>query len=359
MTTGQDGTIREWDPATGRERGVFAQFSSSISGMVIDADGKTLLTGERFGAVKLWDVAERREIRRFAANGPGHGIWNVAFSPDGRQVTATGPKGDRAWDLATGQEVRGAIRIGNAPGRDVISPDGRYRASGGLGSRPGRPANDPSIRIREQALGPGGRDAPRARGWDRRPRLLPRRSPAGRGQRDEAHEPRGDGADLGDLAAGRELRRLEGHRSAVKAVAFTPDGRSIVSGSEDATALVWDVSDLKNYSKTDEPLTPESLPARWDELAGNDARAAYHAAWALSVPSAVGFLRDHLKVATMAETISSPEILRSLRAIAALEHVHTPEARAVIERLTQRRPDAITTREARATLERLNRAMGR
>ena len=116
LTTGQDGTIREWDPATGRERGVFAQFSASISGMAIDDDGKTLLTGERFGAVKLWDVAGRREIRRFASNEPGHGIWNVAFSPNGRQVIATGPKGDWTWDLATGQEVRGAIRIGNAPG---------------------------------------------------------------------------------------------------------------------------------------------------------------------------------------------------------------------------------------------------
>jgi hypothetical protein len=61
----------------------------------------------------------------------------------------------------------------------------------------------------------------------------------------------------------------------------------------------------------------------------------------------------------MAETITSPEVLRSLRAITALEHVHTPEARAVIERLTQGAPDAITTREAKATLERLNRAMGR
>jgi WD40 repeat protein len=32
----------------------------------------------------------------------------------------------------------------------------------------------------------------------------------------------------------------------VNAVAFTPDGRSVVSGSEDATALVWDVSDLRD-----------------------------------------------------------------------------------------------------------------
>ncbi len=31
----------------------------------------------------------------------------------------------------------------------------------------------------------------------------------------------------------------------VNAVAFTPDGHSVVSGSEDATALVWDVSDLR------------------------------------------------------------------------------------------------------------------
>ncbi len=31
----------------------------------------------------------------------------------------------------------------------------------------------------------------------------------------------------------------------VNAVVFTPDGRSVVTGSDDATALVWDVSDLR------------------------------------------------------------------------------------------------------------------
>jgi hypothetical protein len=95
-------------------------------------------------------------------------------------------------------------------------------------------------------------------------------------------------------------------------------GCSIFSGSEVATALVWDVSDLKDYWCEDRRAAHSRIapgPPRWNELAGNDICAAYRAAWALWVPSAVTFLRDRLKVATMAETISSPEVLRSLRAI--------------------------------------------
>jgi hypothetical protein len=33
----------------------------------------------------------------------------------------------------------------------------------------------------------------------------------------------------------------------VNAIAFAPDGRSVISGSEDATALVWDVSELRDH----------------------------------------------------------------------------------------------------------------
>jgi hypothetical protein len=128
-------------------------------------------------------------------------------------------------------------------------------------------------------------------------------------------------------------------------------GRSVVSGSEDATAVVWDVSDLIARRQSG-PITDESLRARWDELAGNDARAAYRATWALGVPSAVAFLREHLRSPGAAEPITSPEVLRTLRVIAALERIHTTEARSVIERLAQDDPGAIATREARSTLDR-------
>ena len=312
FTTGQDGEIRHWDPATGRERGVFARFSASITGMVIDHDGKTLLTGERFGAVKLWDVAGRREIRRFASNEPGHGVWNVAFSPGGRQVIATGPREFHTWDFATGKEVHGAIRIGNAPGRDVISPDGRYRASGGQGPRPGRPRNDPSIRVYELASGKdvvtltGPEDGTSALAFSPDGRLLAAGSGTIHGKTELTIR-------IWDLATGRERRRLEGHRSAVNAMAFTPDGRSLVSGSEDGTALVWDVCDLRDDVRSDEPPDPGSLRAHWNALAGENARATYRATWALSVPSAVAFLGDRLEAAAIARPTTAPEVLCRLR----------------------------------------------
>jgi len=43
-----------------------------------------------------------------------------------------------------------------------------------------------------------------------------------------------------DLATGQETRRLTAHRGEVTALAFAPDGRSLATGSADATALVWD-----------------------------------------------------------------------------------------------------------------------
>jgi WD40 repeat protein len=55
---------------------------------------------------------------------------------------------------------------------------------------------------------------------------------------------RGATPHVWDLATGRDLRRFAGHRGAVTAIAITPEGRSLVSGSEDGTGLVWDVSDL-------------------------------------------------------------------------------------------------------------------
>jgi WD40 repeat protein len=48
-----------------------------------------------------------------------------------------------------------------------------------------------------------------------------------------------------DLASGKPIQRLAGHTGEVNSVAFSPDGRTALSGSEDTTLLVWDLASGK------------------------------------------------------------------------------------------------------------------
>ncbi|KAJ7501560.1 WD40 repeat-like protein [Mycena galericulata] len=45
-----------------------------------------------------------------------------------------------------------------------------------------------------------------------------------------------------DLSTGKELHKLEGHEGSVNSVSFSPDGLHAISGSDDNTVRIWDVS---------------------------------------------------------------------------------------------------------------------
>ena len=47
---------------------------------------------------------------------------------------------------------------------------------------------------------------------------------------------------LWNVATGRQVMLLHGHKNCVDSVAFSPDGRMLATGSGDLTARLWEVA---------------------------------------------------------------------------------------------------------------------
>ncbi len=296
----------------------------------------------------------------------------VAFSPDGRLVAARGlSKSNNAiqlWEAASGKEVLTLRDPGtNCFTSIAFSPDGRTLAAGSLGNPPkGVPG-----------------------------KLV-----------------------LWDLATGKELAARTDHRGWLLALTFTPDGRRLITGAYDTTALVWDVRTLTRGAQPKAVrIAPRELDSLWADLAGTDATRAWAAIWKLTADpgQALPLLQRHLHPAATADTdrvarlladlgsprfdkrnraareleavgeAAAPELRRALegqlaletrrrleqilehwegptaarlvavRTTAILERIATAEARSLLQELAGGAPAAQGTREARASLLRLKR----
>jgi WD40 repeat protein len=54
---------------------------------------------------------------------------------------------------------------------------------------------------------------------------------------------------LWDAATGEEFVRLPGHADYVYSLAFSPDGKTLVSSSGDTTLRLWDTEQLRERSR--------------------------------------------------------------------------------------------------------------
>jgi hypothetical protein len=101
-----------------------------------------------------------------------------------------------------------------------------------------------------------------------------------------------------DTLTGDEAGELKGHHGSVSTLRVSSDGRSLVSGSVDTTAMVWDLGQLARIELTREnPLSADEIEAIWRDLARPDAKTAFVATRKLLTDrdQTIKLLKDRLR----------------------------------------------------------------
>jgi WD40 repeat protein len=239
---------RRWDVHSAKEVRRFISNGSAIHpyfvGLPFSADNRFTINGNWDHTARLWDAETGKELRKF--EGHSGEINSVAFSPDGRFVAAgSSDHTARLWDMVYGREIRKFEGHKDIINSLVFSPDGRFILTGGGSSYPFGPGHDYSARLWDVASGQ------EIRKFEGHKKVVDSVafSADGRLVLTGSHD---DTARLWDVASGQEIQKFEGHSIGVSCVAFSWDGRFILTGStrgDDLTARLWDVASGKELRK--------------------------------------------------------------------------------------------------------------
>jgi WD40 repeat protein/serine/threonine protein kinase len=226
------GAICLWATATGRR---IAEISGAARGgpsvvprvfLEFTADGSRLVSRGRDGILHVWDAQTGNALR--ALGSTSEPIQGLALSHDGRRVAAIVKYRTLVvWDLATGEPVA-ALPIDTGPDFMPVaySSDGKHLAY----SR-----TDRTVHVADLTTG---QEVTVLRGMTGYVRALAF-SPDGSRLATGSEYP-DDSVRLWNVATGEEVAELRGHKNLITCVLFSPDGSRLASGSTDHTVRLWD-----------------------------------------------------------------------------------------------------------------------
>jgi len=233
-----DGVIRMWDArrafapvcttAFGRDEGGHGDCVKSVAW---SPDGKRLASGSDDHTVRVWDMHAGEGRLEPAGVLEGHAKWveAVAWSPDGRRLASGSDDfAVRIWEQPVGDGVLGGGQGGGGGGGE--------RERGGEGRADGGDADGPN----------GGRTGTPTPGGNGNPTPVPN-----------------------DEALGwRCVQVLTGHTAFVMALSWSVDGTQLVSGGFDRALRVWDMSGelSPRRAQAGEGPAPERFALKLDEI---------------------------------------------------------------------------------------------
>jgi WD40 repeat protein len=215
VTASADNTVRVWDSLDGKLVSEFRGHSQAVNSVAFSSDGQYIVTASDDQTARLWPFHPGEPGTSSTVESWEHSaaVTSIACSPNGSELAATTRDG-KLWIDRVGLQrsvpfmylVDRSAKVANAR----FSPDGQAIAT---------------------ARGPSGViyniDALHAFVDSTRSEFIYRDAPPS-DKKDKISEP--DGV------------KLEGHTADINSVAFSPDGRFVVTASADGTARVFDAA---------------------------------------------------------------------------------------------------------------------
>lgn len=206
---------------------------------VFSPDGRLVLTFDLYGyEVVLWELATRRELRRFAGSTHLGGV--SPFSPDSRRVLTVGrDKVVHWWDIATGQDLG---RVDTQTNQGIFagfSPkDGRFILIGGSQATHLLDAKTGTELYRFA----GSHDWGKSTVFSRNERWV-----LIKGEKTFS---------LWDTDTGKERHDFANHVKTMQSAAFSHDSRWILTTSDDGTGCLWDINKGKELYRFGSKISP-------------------------------------------------------------------------------------------------------
>ncbi|MEO0351777.1 MAG: AAA-like domain-containing protein [Cyanobacteria bacterium P01_A01_bin.15] len=267
VTASEDRTIRLWEATSGRLLRELKGHQAPVYGLAFNPSGQILASTSDDKTIKLWTLEDIFEQNSAAAEDSstrtleGHQdrVWNVTFSPDGRQLASTSL--DNTVKLWTSSGTLVTTLKGHDAGTWSVdfSPDGQVLASSSddatvrlwrLDKIPqtlhGYQGPVTNLALNQQTIAAGSWDKT-IRLWDWQGDL----QSALEGHTDRiwqvAFHPNGQTLASASWdktvklwrSEGNLLQTFKGHQDRVWGVAFSPDGEEIASASWDKTIKLW------------------------------------------------------------------------------------------------------------------------
>ena len=203
------GTLLGWDLFSGGEFWAVSEHTHEINDIAVASNGQRAVSGSHDRTLRVWDPADGEQL--VVLRGHEGAVNAVAVTPNGRQAVSGSADGTlRVWDLDRGGEERVLRGHEGTVTAVAVTPDSRRVVSGSV---------DRTLRV-----------------WDLETGVCERMLDV---QTDRAaaapYRPYLRGRQRGSIAAA-----IAASSDVVSAVAITPDGRYIISGSVHGAVRIWD-----------------------------------------------------------------------------------------------------------------------